>query len=100
MIIKIKEPKGLTRHTSCEWKCKFDGRKCNSDQWWANDKCRCECKKRHVCEKDHTWIPTTCSCEYGKYLASIIDDSGIMRDENMESYNEETKTIATKFNEK
>ena len=31
MIIKIKEPKGLTRHTSCEWKCKFDGRKCNSD---------------------------------------------------------------------
>ena len=40
------------------------------------------------------------SCEYGKYLASIIDDSVIMRDENMESYNEETKTIATKFNEK
>ena len=35
------------------WKqhCKFDGRKFNSDQWWNNDKCLCECKKRHVCEK-------------------------------------------------
>ena len=20
------------------------GKKCNSDQWWNNDKCRCECK--------------------------------------------------------
>ena len=23
---------------------------CNSDQWWNNDKCQCECKKCHVCE--------------------------------------------------
>ena len=23
---------------SCECKCKFDGRKCISDQWWNNDK--------------------------------------------------------------
>ena len=30
-----------------------DGRKCNSDQWWSNDKCRCECKKCHICEKDY-----------------------------------------------
>ena len=37
----------------------FDGRKCNSDQWWNNDKCRCECKKCHVNEKDYVWNPAT-----------------------------------------
>ena len=31
--------KTLTKHISCECKCKFDSRKCNSDQWWNNDKC-------------------------------------------------------------
>ena len=25
-------------------KCKFDGRKCNLNQKWNNDKCRFECK--------------------------------------------------------
>ena len=52
MITGINESKVLTKHISCECKCRFDGRKCNSDQWWNNDKCRCECKKRHLCEKD------------------------------------------------
>ena len=53
MITKINESKTLTKHISCECECKFDGRKCNSDQWWNNDKCRCECKKLHVCEKGY-----------------------------------------------
>ena len=38
---------------SCEYKCEFDGRKCNSDQWSNNHKCLCECRKCHVCVKDH-----------------------------------------------
>ena len=46
------ESKTLTKHISCECKCRFDGRKCNSDQWWSNNKCRCVCKKIHVCEKN------------------------------------------------
>ena len=100
MITEISESKALTKHISRECKCRFDGRKCNSDQWWNNDKCRCECKKRHVCEKDYIWNPATCSCENGKYLASIIDDSAITCDEIIESYNEETKTIVTNFSEK
>ena len=37
MITGINKSKTLTKHLSC--KCKFDGRKCNSDQWWNNDKC-------------------------------------------------------------
>ena len=39
MIIGINESKTLTKHISCESKCKFDGIKCNSNQWWNNDKC-------------------------------------------------------------
>ena len=66
MIIGINESKTLS-----ECKCKFYGRSCNSDQWWNNDKCRCECKKRHACKKDYVWNPATCNCENGKYLASI-----------------------------
>ena len=42
MITRINESKTLTKHISCECKneinCKFDGRKCNSDQLWNNDK--------------------------------------------------------------
>ena len=45
MITGINEPKTLTKHISCKYKCKFDGRNCNSDQWWNNNKCWCECKK-------------------------------------------------------
>ena len=53
MIIEINESKTLKKYISCECKFKFDGRNFNSDQWWNNDKCRCECKTRHVCEKDY-----------------------------------------------
>ena len=41
-IIKgINELKILIRHISCKCECKFYGRKCNSNQKWNNDKCRC-----------------------------------------------------------
>ena len=54
MITGINELKTLTKHISCECKCKFSGSKCNSNQKWNNDKCRCECKnpkENHVCKK-------------------------------------------------
>ena len=38
MITGKYEWKTLTKDISCECKCKFDERKCNSDQWWINDK--------------------------------------------------------------
>ena len=40
-----------------ECKCRFDERQDNPGQWWNNDKFRCECKKRNVCEKDYAWNP-------------------------------------------
>ena len=108
MITGINESKTLTNHISYECKCRFDERKCNSDQWWSNDKCRCECAKPHVCENDHVGNPATCSCENEKYLASTLGDSAIACDEVIESYDEdvkttlydETKTIPTNFNER
>ena len=46
IIPGINESKTL--HISCECKCKFNGTKCNSNQWWNNTKCQCECKKGSV----------------------------------------------------
>ena len=114
MITGKNESKVLTKDISCECKCRLDGKKCNSYQWWNNDKCLCECKKRHVCEKDYTWNPVTCSCKNGKYLASIMDDSAITCDEIIDanvdaktksngeakSKDEETQAILSSFNEK
>ena len=43
------------------------------------DKCRCECKswrKHHECKKDYIRNPSTCTWENGKYLESMIGDSG------------------------
>ena len=85
MIARINESKTSTKHLLCKCVCRFDGRKWNSDQWWNNDTCRCECNKRHVCEKDYVWNPATCSCENGNYLASIMDDSAITCEEIIES---------------
>ena len=97
MITGINESKTLTKHISCQCKCKFDGRKCNSNQWWNNDKCQCECKKHHICGKDYIWNPAPCNCKNGKYLASIIDNSVITCDKII---NAKTITIPTNFNEK
>ena len=33
MTAGINESETLKKHISCEHKCKFNGRKCNSDQW-------------------------------------------------------------------
>ena len=56
VIISTNESKILTKHISCACKCKFNGKKCNSNQKWSNDKRQCGCKnsiKHRVCEKDH-----------------------------------------------
>ena len=96
MITGINKSKVLTKHISCKCKCKFDWRECKSNQNWNNDKCRCEFKKHHICEKDYIWTSATCSCKNGKYLVSIIDDLVITCDEIIE----ETKTVPANFNEK
>ena len=71
-----------------ECKCKFNGTKCNSNQRWNSHKYHCECKKYRICKRDYVWNPTTCNSENGKYLASIVDDSAIIYDKVMGSYDE------------
>ena len=56
MITGTNESKTLTKHISCECKFKFDGTKCNSNQWWNNDECRFECTKHHICVNDFLGI--------------------------------------------
>ena len=46
-ITVINESKALAKYILCECKCRFDGRKCNSDPCEKNNKCRCDSKKRH-----------------------------------------------------
>ena len=85
MIRKINQSKTLTNNISFECKCRFDGKKCNSNQRWNKNKCRCECKKDHVCEKGYLWNTSKCICTNGKYLASIMSDSTITCDGIIES---------------
>ena len=44
MKTRINESRTWAKHLSCECECKFDCKKCNSNQKWNNDKCRCGCK--------------------------------------------------------
>ena len=44
LITRRNESETLARHTSCECKCKFDARKCNSNQKWNKNKYHCGCK--------------------------------------------------------
>ena len=71
MITRVNESNSLT--------------KCNSNQKWNNNKCRCQCKirKNAMCA-NCIWNPGTCTCKNGKYLESIIGDPVAICDEIME----------------
>ena len=88
MITGLNESKILTKHIPCECKCKFNVIQING---------RCECKKRHVCEKDYVWNLATCNRENGKCLANSVHDSAITYDEIIKPCNEETKKNFNKF---
>ena len=95
MITGINESKTLKKHVSCKCECKFDSKKCNSNQIWNTDKCRCECKnpRKNVFKEGYIWNPAICTCENGRYAKSIIDDSVITCDEITEM----TKTFQEKI---
>ena len=61
LMIRVNESKTLTKHTSRQCKCKFDGKKCKSHKKWNKDNCQCECKnpREYVCGKDYIWNPRT-----------------------------------------
>ena len=87
--------KTMTKHISCDCKCKFNSKTCNSNQKWNNKTCQCECKNYHKSKKDYSWNPGTCICENSKYLKSIADTSvGIITVMDIAS-TKKTNTIAT-----
>ena len=52
IIIKINESKTSTQYVLYGYKCKFNGKKCNSNQKWNNEKSWCKGKcsiKNHKC---------------------------------------------------
>ena len=78
---------------SCNTLNNLSNKVCIPDKQWNNDKCRCECKKRYIFVKEHVWNPAIYNCEKGKYLASIMDDSVITYDNDIQSYDKEIKII-------
>ena len=91
MITIINESKTLTKIVSCKCKCKFDGRKCNSNQKRNNDRCRCDAISIIYVKNIIFRILLHVCCQIGKYLASIIDNSVITCGEIIDV--EETKAI-------
>ena len=73
MITNNTEAKAITKHISCDCKCKFNSTTCNSNQKWNNKTCQCECKSYRTCKKDYSWYPGTCICDICKYLKSTAD---------------------------
>ena len=53
MIAGKHESNIVRKNMLCECKCKFDRKKQNLDQWLNNNKCQCEYKKHHICDKDY-----------------------------------------------
>ena len=52
VITNINETKTLTKYISYQCKCKFYDTICKSNQWWNDNKCRCECKKQNTFQKN------------------------------------------------
>ena len=80
MITNKNETKIMTKHISCDCKCKCNSTICNSEQKWNNKTCQCEWKYYRTCKQDYSWNPSTCICENSKYLKSIVDTSVIACD--------------------
>ena len=62
----------MTKHISCDCKCKFNSTTCNLNQKWNNKICQCECKSYLKCKKDCSWNPSTCIRENSRYLKKVL----------------------------
>ena len=52
MITNKNEAKTMTKHISCDCKCKFNSKTCNSNLKWNNEPCQCECRNYCKCKND------------------------------------------------
>ena len=59
------------KHIACDCSGTLDGKKCNSELKWNNDKYACECKnplKQHTCGENYVRNPTIGACEWDKTM--------------------------------
>ena len=63
MITNKNEAITMTKHISCDCKCKFNSTTYNSKQTLNNKTCQFECKIYRSCKKDYNWNRGTCICE-------------------------------------
>ena len=99
MTAGIFESKTLTKHLSYECKCRFDGKNVTEINVGITINANMGIKNIYP-TKNYVWNPATCNCENGKYLASIMDDSAIICDEVIMSYEGETNVNETKHSVK
>ena len=69
LITVINKSKTLIKHISYNGKCKFDGRKCCSNQTWNHNKCQGKCEKpvKHcIYKEEYAWNQNICTWEYAK----------------------------------
>ena len=72
------ETQKMTKHISCDCKCKFSSTL--SNQKWNDKTSQFECKNYLKCKKDYSRNSSTCVCENSRYLKSVADTSVIMYD--------------------
>ena len=72
MITNKDEVKAITKHISCDCKCKFNSTTCNSKPKWKNKTFQCECKNFPKCEKYYRLDPSTCISENSKCLKMLL----------------------------
>ena len=63
MITYKNKAKTITKHITCNCKCKLNSTTCNSNQKWNN---------KTKCKKYFSWNRSTCVCENGKYLKVLL----------------------------
>ena len=83
MAISINAAKALTKHISCDCKCKFDGKVVYKIIAIS----AVESAIRYcLCKKDYIWYPSICDCKIAEYFKNysykcLINNSVITYDE-------------------
>ena len=72
IITTINEATTLVNYISCNCKCKFNSKTCNSNQKWNNDTCQCKCKMYLMCKKGYSWNFSVCICENSKFFKKTL----------------------------
>ena len=66
LLSRTNETRHIKWHETYKCESKYGENRCNNNQRWNKDKCRCECKElidKGVCDKGFIWNSISCKCE-------------------------------------